>query len=137
LERYVTRLGLLELKLTFRTDAHSYPRLRLTMSKSQCDKPAWLQRPKLVEHISETCTHPTWPSTITQRHSTQCGRDLVKVHSGHRTSITLDLITASARLSDPSSLVTFPNRPRTRIYVMSFGVVIWNISDTYQLSSVL
>jgi hypothetical protein len=116
---------------------HSYQRLRRTMSISRCDKRAWQQRLKLVEHISETCTLPTWQSTITQRHLIQCGQDQVRVHLRHQTSITLDPIMVSARPSGLSSSVISPNQPRTRICVMLFGEVTWNISDTYQLSSVL
>jgi len=124
-------------KLIDRTDVHSYPRPKRTMWKSQCDKRAWLPKLKLVEHISETCTPPTWQSTITQRHLTQCGPDQVKVHSEHQTSITLGPIMASARLSGLYSSVISPNQPQTRIYVMSSEVAILNIFDTYQLSSVL
>jgi hypothetical protein len=126
-----------EPKLTVRTDVHSYPRPRRTMSKSQCDKRAWLRKPKSVEHISETCTLPIWQSTTTQPHLTQCGQDRVRVHSVHQTSITLDPIMGSARPSGLCSSVISPNQPQTRICVMSFGVVTLNISDTYQLSSVL
>jgi hypothetical protein len=129
--------SLLEPKLTVRIDVHSYQRPRRTMSRSPCDKRAWLRKPKLVEHISETCTLPIWQSTITQRHLTQCGPDQVRVHSQHQTSITLDPIMASARPSGLFSSVISPNQPQTRICVMLSEEVTLNISDTYQLSSVL